>query len=178
MKIRPLPIVLTAVISAGLLVGGWFMYRNEADLKPLDRIATGVPGVVNAQPVIGRSSVTVNLTLDRDANLRTIYDTIATKGNDIIGSRELKLNIEKAGSSDKLDDAWASMLFQVAQAMDHREYAEIPAALNKAQGGNSGIQADSEMDDTNVYITLKDDKAVKYIVLPRKANTMGAWPNA
>lgn len=178
MKIRPLPVVLTAVITAGLLIGGWFTYRNEADLKPLDRIATSAPGVVNAQPVVGRSSVTLNLTLNRDANLRNIYDTIATKGNDIIGSKDLKLNIEKAGSSAALDDVWASMLFEVAQAMDHRSYADIPAAMKQAESEHAGIQAESEMDDTNVYITLKDGKGVKYIVLPRTSNTIGAWPNA
>ncbi|QHW30146.1 hypothetical protein GZH47_04350 [Paenibacillus rhizovicinus] len=178
MKIRPLPVVLTAVITAGLLIGGWFTYRNEADLKPLDRIATSAPGVTNAKPVIGRSSITLNLTLDRDANLRNIYDTIATEGDDIIGSKDLKLNIEKSGSSEKLEDAWASMLFEVAQAMDHRSYSDIPSAMKQAESKNPGIQAVSEMDDTNVYITLKDDKAVKYIVLPRVSNTIGVWPNA
>ncbi|MBO7744137.1 hypothetical protein I8J29_08030 [Paenibacillus sp. MWE-103] len=178
MKIRPLPIALTAVISAALLTGGWFMYRNEADLKPLDRIATGAPGVVNAKPVIGRDAVTVNLTLSGDANLRHIYDTIATKGDAIIGSKTLKLNIEPSGSSAKLDDVWSSMLFKVAQAMDHREYAAIPAAMTQAQADHPGIQAGSEMDDANVYITLKDGQSVKYVVLPREANTIGAWPNA
>ncbi|QHT60576.1 hypothetical protein GXP70_11935 [Paenibacillus lycopersici] len=178
MKLRPLPIMLTAVITAGLLVGGWFMYRNVADLKPLDRIATSTPGVVEAKPVIGRSTVTVDLTLNRDANLRSIYDTIATKGDDIIGKKELKLNIAKSGSSDKLDDVWSSMLFEIAQAMDHRSYAAIPAAMKQTESKYPGIQAMSEMDDSNVYITLKDDQAVKYIVLPRVSNTIGVWPNA
>ncbi|MBM7564533.1 hypothetical protein [Paenibacillus sacheonensis] len=178
MKIRPLPIVLTAVITAALLVGGWFLYRNEADLKPLDRIATSTPGVIDAKPVIGRSSVTLDLTLNRDANLRNVYDTIATEGDDIIGSKELKLNITESEASGKLEDVWASMLFEVAQAMDHRSYADIPKAMQEAQSKYPGIQASSEMDDTNVYITLKDDKAVKYVVLPRASNTIGVWPNA
>ena len=177
MKLRPLPIVLTIVISTCLLVAGWFIYRNEADLKPLDRIASSAPGVVNAKPVIGQSAVTIELTLNRNADLRKIYETIATKGTAIIGSRELKLNVNKIGSTEKLDTVWAAILFKVAQAMDHRTYGDIPAAMKQAQMNYPGVTATSEMDDTNVYITLKDGNAVKYVVLPRKADTIGAWPN-
>ncbi|WP_219836575.1 hypothetical protein [Paenibacillus sp. R14(2021)] len=178
MKIRLMPTLLTAIISAGLLVGGWFIYRNAADIKPLERIAAGAPGVVDAQPVIGRSDVTIDLKLERDANVRDVYDTIASQGESIIGSRELTLNIEDTNTSKKLEDVWASTLFDVAQAMDLREYAGIPAAMKQVQNRFPGIAANSEMDETNVYITLKDSDSVKHIVLPRTPNPMGVWPNA
>lgn len=178
MKIRPLPIALTAIITAALLVGGWFMYRNEADMKPLKRIVAETPGVVDAKPVIGRNTVTVSLKLNGDANLRTIYDRIASKGDAIIGSKALKLDIESGTTSERLDNVWASMLFDVAQAMDHRQYADIPKAVEQAQASYPGVTVESEMDDTNVYITLKDGSGVKYEVLPRVSGTIGAWPNA
>ncbi|WP_308639179.1 hypothetical protein [Paenibacillus silvisoli] len=176
MKIRLIPTVLTAVISAGLLIGGWYVHRSVATVGPLERIVAETPGVIAGEPVIDRSSVTIALKLDRQANLRNIYDTIATKGEDMIGKRELKLDFEDNGSKE-LDDVWASILFDIAQAMDHRNYAEIPETMKDVQAKHAGIEASSEMDDVNVYITLKNSKSVKHIVLPRTPNTIGAWPN-
>lgn len=177
MKFRMMPAVLTAVISAGVLVGGWFTYHSVAAVKPLERIVAGTPGVVESTPVINRNTVTIDMKLDRDANLRDVYDHIATEGDSIIGGRELKLDINGTKPSKQLEDAWSTMLFDVAQAMDHREYASIPQAMNEAHAKFPAVTATSEMDDVNVYITLKDDTSVKYIVLPRTSNQMGAWPN-
>ncbi|AZN40758.1 hypothetical protein [Paenibacillus albus] len=177
MKIRLMPAVLTAVISAGLLVGGWFTYHSMAAVKPLERIVAGTPGVLDSTPVINRNTVTIDMKLDRTANIRDVYDHIATEGESIIGDRELKLNVGDAKPSKQLEDVWSTMLFDVAQAMDHREYASIPQATKEAQAKYPAVTVTSEMDDSNVYITLKDDASVKYVVLPRTPNTMGAWPN-
>ena len=46
MKIRLIPTVITVVLSASLLVGGWFIYRNVATVNPLERIVAEVPGVI------------------------------------------------------------------------------------------------------------------------------------
>ncbi|REE94321.1 hypothetical protein A8990_101113 [Paenibacillus taihuensis] len=177
MKFRMMPAVLTAVISAGVLVGGWFTYHSVAAVKPLERIVAGTPGVVESTPVINRNAVTIDMKLDRDANIRDVYDHIATEGNDIIGDRELKLDFGDTKPSKQLEDVWSSMLFDIAQAMDHREYASIPEAIKQVQAKHPGVTATSEMDDVNVYITLKDETSVKYMVLPRTPNQMGAWPN-
>ncbi|SDW29326.1 hypothetical protein [Paenibacillus sp. CF384] len=177
MKIRLLPAIITAVITAGLLVGGWYIHRNVATIEPLERIVAETPGVIEGVPVIDRSSVTIALKLDRDASLRDVYDTIATKGDDMIGKRELKLEFRNDNTTKQLDAVWSTMLFDIAQAMEHRNYADIPATLKQVQNKFAGVTAESEMDDVNVYITLKDSKSEKHIVLPRTPNTLGAWPN-
>ncbi|SEN27241.1 hypothetical protein [Paenibacillus sp. OV219] len=177
MKIRLMPAVLTAVISASVLVGGWFTYHSVAAVKPLERIVAGTPGVIESTPVINRNTVTIDMKLERDANIRDVYDHIASEGENIIGDRELKLNIGDSKPSKQLEDVWATMLFDVAQAMDHREYGSIPQAIEEAHTKFPAVTATSEMDDSNVYITLKDDTSVKYVVLPRTPNKMGAWPN-
>ncbi|MFC5650768.1 hypothetical protein ACFPYJ_16965 [Paenibacillus solisilvae] len=180
MKIRLMPTLITVVLSASLLVGGWFIYRNVATVQPLERIVAEVPGVVQANPVISNDAVTLDLTLDKDANIRNIYDRIANDGKAVIGSRELKLNIQPVANEDqtKLDDVWSSVLFDVAQAMEHRNYSDIPAAMKQMEHQFPGVKATTEMDDINVYITLKDGNSAKYMVLPRTPDQMGAWPNA
>ncbi|MCQ6557990.1 hypothetical protein [Paenibacillus mendelii] len=178
MKIRVLPTIITAVISAALLIGGWYTYRNFAAVKPLEQIVQSVPGVDTAKPVIGRDAVTMELTLNKDANIRNIYDQIAREGESVIGSRELRLNIQGEQSDSTLNDVWASVLFDVAQAMETRKYTEIPAAMKQIETQYKGVQAASEMDEVNVYITLKDGASTKYIVLPRTPDKLGVWPNA
>jgi hypothetical protein len=70
------------------------------------------------------------------------------------------------------------VLFDVAQAMDHRNYSDIPAAMKRVEQQFTGVHASSEMDDVNVYITLVDGDSAKHIVLPRKPEQLGVWPNA
>ncbi|MBW7457770.1 hypothetical protein ACFOLF_05080 [Paenibacillus sepulcri] len=178
MKIKWIPTLITAVLSACLLVGGWYMYRNMATVKPFEQILSQIPGVTEAKPDIYQNSVTVELTLDKNADVREVYDKITSEGKSVIGSRELRLQIKEGTNQDKLNDVWSSMLFGIAQAMDHRNYADIPQTLKQAEQQFDGIQAASEMDNENVYITLKDGDSVKHVVLPRAPEQLGAWPNA
>ncbi|MFB9329622.1 hypothetical protein ACFFSY_27105 [Paenibacillus aurantiacus] len=178
MRIKVLPTMMTAVLSASLLIGGWYAYRNVATVQPLEQIVKEVPGVANATPVVGRDNVTVQLTLKPDANIRKVYDTIAEKGDSVIGNRTLELQIQNKQADEKLNDIWSAKLFDIAQAMENRQYAQIPAAMVTIENQYKGVTATSEMDETNVYITLKDGEAVKHVILPRTPNQLGVWPNA
>ncbi|UVI32435.1 hypothetical protein [Paenibacillus spongiae] len=178
MKIRVIPTIITAIISAVLLIGGWYMYRNFAAVQPLEHIVQSVPGVEKAKPVIDRDSVTMELTLNNEANIRSIYDQIVREGASVIGSKQLRLDIQGAKDDSSLNDVWASVLFDVAQAMETRKYTEIPAAMKQIETQYKGVQAVSEMDDVNVYITLKNGADTKYVVLPRTPDKLGVWPNA
>ena len=70
------------------------------------------------------------------------------------------------------------MLFKVAEAMENRRYADIPDAMETLTETHRGLSVDTSLDNENVYITMKQDGAVKYIVLPRTPVRMGVWPNA
>jgi hypothetical protein len=82
-------------------------------------------------------------------------------------------------SSQALDDWWSKALFPVAQAMENKQYTEIPKALEQASTSMNQDQfkASAEMDEHNVYISLTDGKASKYIILPRQGQSVGVWPN-
>lgn len=176
-NLRPMPIVLTAAISAAVLFGGWFAYAELALEKPLKQSVADVEGVADAKPVISNEKVTVEIQLDRDADLRSVYNQIRKEGASAIGSRELILDIKQQDDAE-LERIWSSVLFDLAQAMENRQYAEIPAAADKLMKANKGLSVDSEMDETNVYLTLRLNDAVKYVILPRIPDSMGVWPNA
>ncbi len=176
MKLRLLPVVLSVVITSAALFGGWFIYQSVAMENPLMSIVEKTNGVKHAQMLFEGNRVVVELALDPDASLREIYQKIVTEGASIIGKREVKLKVTNA-SSRELDRWWSAALFEVAEAMESKQYARIPSTLDKLAESRPNLKVATEMDDTNVYIRLTDGKHSKFVILPRTPEKIGVWPN-
>lgn len=177
MKLRVVPLIITAALSAALLFGGWFTYRHYGVEQPLDRIANGIPGVESARVATTSDLVKVEVTLKPDADLSEVYRRIKTQGESVIGGKQLELTA--AGESGtKLDKAWGYALFDVAESMETRRYSGVRDAMDKLSAKFPGLTAKTDMDEDNVYISLRDGKASKFVVLPRQPATLGVWPNA
>lgn len=176
MKLRLLPVAISVIVSSAILFGGWFGYHSYAMENPLMNIVQGVPGVKNAQMDLKTDEVDISLNIDSNASLRQIYDKIQTDGASIIGKREVKLNVTNA-SSEELDRWWSSALFDVAQAMETKKYADIPKVLEQHKAALPGLKVSTEMDDNYVYVQMTDGDKSKYVMLPRTASRMGVWPN-
>ncbi|NOU72031.1 hypothetical protein GC098_11470 [Paenibacillus sp. LMG 31458] len=175
MKLRLLPVVMSVVISAGVLFGGWFAYTSLAMENPLSDIISKVPGVTSSTMKLDNNQVDIEVSLNQDANLRNVVESIHKEGASIIGKRSVNINV-KSNPSEKLDQWWSKALFEVAQAMETKHYADIPTTLQKYAEGVPNMKVDSEMDQTNVYIRLTDGDATKFIMLPRTSQ-IGVWPN-
>ncbi|GAA3405065.1 hypothetical protein ACFFNY_28215 [Paenibacillus hodogayensis] len=176
MKLRLWPIVTSVIVSSVVLFGGWFLYDSLAMENPLSRIVQEQPGIEQSKINIGSKTVTVELTPKADANLREIYQSIVEKGGSIIGARNVEL-VVKDSSTPELDRWWSDALFDVAEAMEGRRYAAIPAALEAKKSTFPGLQVTTEMDDKYVYIHLTDGSHDKFRLLPRQAQKIGVWPN-
>jgi hypothetical protein len=176
MKLRLLPIITSIVVSAVVLFGGWFAYNSYAMEHPLTDIVDKAPGVQSSSMNMNNNQVTIDLTLKPDADLREIVHTISVDGSSIIGSRELVVHV--AGkSSPGLDAWWSKALFNVAQAMETKHYADIPKSLQEQAGSIKGLKVDTQMDNKYVYVRLTDGEDSKFIMLPRVSAKMGVWPN-
>lgn len=174
-KPRVMPVIIAAAISASVLFGGWAIYNQVAVAAPLEQVVKEVQGVVSSgKPVMDNEQVTIQVELAPNANIRDIYENIATNGKNVFGDRKLVLEI-KENSSKQLDDLWYSSMFEVAEAMETKTYSSIPEAMNKAAKAMKDVTIATEMDDNNVYITIKNTEAVKYVVLPRTPAQLEAW---
>ncbi|CAM4400986.1 hypothetical protein FHS16_001842 [Paenibacillus endophyticus] len=175
MRPRVIPIVITAAISAGVLFGGWAIYNQVALAAPLEQVAKNVNGVIASdKPVIAGDKVTLSLELADDASLRDVYEHIEANGKKVFDERQLILNI-KQNTDKELDEIWFAAMFDIAEAMENKTYSGIPAAMNKAAAANKDVEVTTEMDDVNVYVTLRNSDAVKYVVLPRMSVQLEAW---
>lgn len=177
MKLRILPIATTAALSAALLFGGWFAYRHYGVEQPLDRAAANVQGVESASSDMNADGVTIKVKLSDTADLADVYRSVKKEGARAIGSKTLTLVAENP-DNDALEKVWRSALFDVAQAMDRKEYTDIRDAMTKLQSETPGLSASTEIDEENVYISLRLAGSAKYVILPRQGEQMGVWPNA
>jgi hypothetical protein len=177
-KPRILPIAITVIISAAALFGGWTLYKQVAVASPLSSALQDLPGVLHAsKPEVKQDEVQVSVELSGDASLKDVYASIKEESAEV--SKERKLNLDIQTKEDPaLENIWQSALFEIAEAMENKTYSDIPKTMERIAAAHEGIDTVTEMDDTNVYVTIRSEKGAKYIVLPRTPNTLGVWPNA
>ncbi|MRN53341.1 hypothetical protein [Paenibacillus monticola] len=180
MKLRIVPVLLTSLLSAALLFGGWFLYRQFVIQEPLQKIVAGYQGVNSSHITINRNEVTLKLDLQPGTKLRELVQYVSTEGKSVIGARTLKLDVDQH-SNTLIDEYWDKAMFSVAEAMESRKYTLIPAKLDGLKEQYSkynDVIATTEIDDNNVYVSLSVGKESKFIILPRQPGTMGVWNNA
>lgn len=177
-KPRMMPLAITVVATAVLLFGGFSLYKQFVVAAPLAEKLAAMPGVENAsKPDIGQKDIQLKLQLSADASLRETYAKAAKEAASAAGGdRKIKIEVEDT-SNELLEQLWYSAMFEVAEAMETKVYSKIPEAMDKAVKAADGVTAVTEMDETNVYITIRSeqDGAVKYVVLPRIANRLEVW---
>ncbi|WP_223066663.1 hypothetical protein [Paenibacillus caui] len=177
MKLRIFPIVAAAVVSALLLFGGWYVYQQMALKDPLHKIVMQYDGVKSAHFDINQNTVSLKLDLKPGTDLRGLIQHLKDDGQSLIGGKKLRIDVEDH-SNEVLDKWWSEALFPIAEAMENKKYTEITNTLDKLGRNTPGLQATAELDDTNVYISLTDGTASKFIILPRAGQKMGVWNNA
>lgn len=177
MKLKIGPTVTTAALSAVLLFGGWYGYRHYGVEQPLDRIAESVPGVESAESSMSGNDVTLKVGLAADANLAEVYKKVTEQGASSIGSKTLQFVVD-GGTNDDLEHIWSQALFDVAEAMDKGQYSDVRDAMASLAERYPNLETATEMDDDNVYITLRSGDDAKFVILPRQPAKFGVWPNA
>lgn len=177
MKLRLVPVVVSVVISASILFGGYFAYQSYAMESPLQKTVTSISGVELVSMHLNGSQAAMELKLASGVSLRETVNQIEKDGASIIGKKQLNIKVVNE-TSEKLEQWWSSALFEVAQAMETKQYSQIPKTL-QAQADASGgqLKVNTEMDNNYVYITLTDGAMSKYVMLPRTASKLGVWPN-
>ncbi|MCR8642240.1 hypothetical protein NV379_06160 [Paenibacillus sp. N1-5-1-14] len=176
-KLRPLPIVISTVCAAAVLFGGWFTYQSLAMESPLKKIVSEQPAVTDSDITLQNSNLIVDLQLNKDANIREVVQNLFKDGTSIIGNKTVTINA-KGQPSPELGTWWSHALFDVAGAMETKQYNLIPEALQKRAAQLEGLEIKTEMDDYFMYVTLIRGDAYKFILLPRTPAKVGAWQHA
>jgi hypothetical protein len=176
MKLRLLPILVSLIITSGMLFGGWFVYHSAALVNPLTDTVRQIPGVAHAAVEIQNEAVDIELKLEPDASLRAVMERLRKEAASLTGERKLNIRVVNESSAE-LDEWWSLSLFDVAQAMETKRYGDIPRALSERSAQLPGLEAVTEMDEEYVYVRLRKGDDSKFVLLPRIPETLGVWPN-
>lgn len=175
-NVRPLPVLLAFLVTAGLLFGGYFFYQAYAVHQPLASGIAGLEGVAGASLETERGLITIRLRLGGDADLMRVYRQAAQLAAERGHGRDAVITLD-ADASPELEAVWQDLLFDLAEAMDHRRYSDIPRLMDLAARRHPGVAAEAAMDECRVYVTLRKDGAALYKALPLRGDGMEAWAN-
>lgn len=169
-------ILITTIITVLVLFGGWAIYDQFVVKGPLEQAISKIDGIVHVdKPVRDQQKLTIKLELTPTASLKDVYAEISKQGKKMIGNRTLQLDVINK-EQQILQQVWEKSLFHIAEAMETRTYSAIPAILEELATDQMEVYTD--MDNANVYITLKYDNEALHKILPRATEKLGVWPNA
>ncbi|MDP5273845.1 hypothetical protein [Chengkuizengella axinellae] len=174
MKFRPIPMLVSLIVSISVLFGGWFAYNSYALTNPMTKIISNIEGVENVNTTFETNEVIIEITMDPNVSLREVIQQIETEGDSVINDREITYNIID-DSNSTIEKWWSSALFDVAQAMESGQYGDIPLKLEQHKENIEGLEVKTEMDENNVYVQLTYEDSYKIIILPRTPAELEVW---
>ncbi len=177
MNIKKLPVIISFAITLILLFGGWHMYHSYALQSPLTEQINSLDGVIRAEATVEPDTVHITLQLAPDASLRHIMQAIRSEGASHIKDRELVVRIDHP-PAPLLEEWWQSVLFDIAEAMETKNYSAIPDILEQKKSKFDELEATAEIDDQYVYIRLVHKDQAKFVMLPRIPPQLAGWSNA
>lgn len=175
MNIRVIPVLISLTITSVILFGGWYTYRSVALEKPLSDVVQQLPNVADVDMKLEQDRLILDLVLQPDANIAEIMSIIREDAETVLQDRTLSIHMKGEISSSELDTWWSEQLFDIAEAMELRQYAQIPAVLDARKEELSGLEVEASIDEENVYIKLLLGDASKFIMLPRNPVMIGVW---
>ncbi len=165
MKIRPLPIFLSFLLSACILFGGWFIYGEQFVKKPI-RDEIGKMKDVSLQELkVGREQVTITIALQNPNKFQSNYQDIKRLAKEKAG--EKKIVIDFKSQEGKMQTIWEENQLQIAEAIDLHQYSRIQQVFDQLKGKKVIKDYVLRIDDEYIYIYMTNGDSPFYKVLSR-----------
>ncbi|UHA73001.1 quinolinate synthase [Paenibacillus sp. 481] len=175
-KIRPIPTVTIMALAGAVLFGGWHLYETKMVEQPLAEAIQEHKLAKQVQVDLQQKSVVVKLEAKPEANVRELVQAAYKEADKRAKGRSIRVEMINEQSTPRLEQIWSKAIFGVAEAMVHQKYSDIPKQLT-ALTQQTTVNVETEMDERFVYVTLKDGKGIKTVLLPLQGEKMGVWPN-
>lgn len=178
MKLKP--IILAFIVVVLLLAGGSFTYRYVAQEKPLQKQLANLDYSHVTMPLEKQNGIyQLTMEIDKDYKLQQAMEEL----KQVMQQHELKedsysVQLQTEGQATGLESVWQEQLFAVAEIMASQQYSKLPELMQHIENNYTNMQADAEMDDQYVYITLLQNGQRFDKLLPLDGGKMEVWQNA
>lgn len=176
-NIRITPTLLIMLLTGGILFGGWAVYQTKYVQEPVDRVMRQQVEIMNYQVDWQSDTLNIQIQTDSGANIREVVQKLNTDIAPYAKGKNMRIEYMNENSTSSIDQWWSQAMFDVAEAMVHRNYSDIPKKLQELKTKQPGLEVVTEMDNQYVYIQLKDKQGGKTMLLPLDGTAMGVWPH-
>lgn len=176
LKLKPL--FITFIIAIILFVTSGFAYQYITEKKPMnDSLQNLKNSTVTAPPTKENSDIYVEIVPNENSDLDIAVQEVYAALNDYnYGNANIHVTLGSGKAQhQQLDALWKEQLFQIAEAMASQNYSHIPELMKTLESQDTALKASATIDNQYVYITLRKDQEVKYVLLPLQTELMEVW---
>lgn len=166
MKVRAMPVLLSLVMTLGILFGGWYTFQQYYVQQPIEHFIVSKPQVVLNDIQIQNNKVVVDLDFKNPDTFAKDYKEIVEFISDKTQGKKVVIQLPKQG--DEMKKLWEEQYFGIAEAMEKQEYSRIPGLMEEMRKKIKLEKTLTRMDEENIYVYLQKGVNHLYAVLPLK----------
>jgi hypothetical protein len=165
-EIKILRLIITIIVTLGILLGGYNLYQEYMVKKPLAEKLLQVEAVNKVDIKKVNNIYTVQTHLDQVENIQKIYTDLDAIINDgIKGNYLLEIKDKRNRKLDKFFDDFQPALHQ---GLAQKEFLWLAQQLEQ-QGQSQDIKARLLVDNKRIYLQLEDGNSYLYSIIEHTA---------
>lgn len=165
-KFRILVAGLAFLVTLGVLVAGWSLYRTYGVIRPLERQLAQISGVERVSVSLEGKSALVTVSLGAVDDLKETYRAIQRVVLPKLG--ELAVIELQSRSSPPLDRWWDEQQPLLYEDLEKYNFRDLVRAL-QTSAAERQFQCRVTMDAYHIYVQVSHEGAFLYQVLPYRA---------
>lgn len=171
MNIRPLPILISFLVTACLLFGGWYVYGEQFVKKPIRDEIGKMSGVSLHELKVGRQQVNMVISLNDPKKFQSNYQQIKRIAAEKAGNKKVVIDFKPA--ENEMQTIWEDIQLQIAEAIDLHQYSRIQQVFESLKGKKVITDYVLRIDDEAIYIYMAKGDSPFYKVLTRTKEVNG-----
>lgn len=177
MKIRPIPAVLSLVITLLVLFGGWSLYEWFQVKQPIRSLLEQEQHITDYDIHATPKNVSVELQVKPNFTLTGDYLGLLARMKELSGRNNVTVTLKDDPDSSLLKK-WNELYFIVAEGIERSEYQTMLTQLQQYPLGQN-VQLQVAMDREHLYVWLQQsDEQTLFQALPLSNVETGTEVNA
>ncbi|GAW91542.1 hypothetical protein [Calderihabitans maritimus] len=160
-------IILTAILTFGLLLGGQWLYTHYQVEQPLAAQLERVNGVDDYYIQKKNAKLLVSVSLAPVNNLMHTYREIEQAVREVFPGKSIEL-IVKDRRNKLLERAWYESQFAVHQAVAQGSYVEMARVIEEVSNKYNIERYAVNIDQDNIYVQFHKDEVYLYEIVSRR----------
>lgn len=156
MKIRPLPAVLSLVISLAVLFVGWFVYEQFKIKQPIAEIIEKQEKITAYRITVSPRKIVISLTVKPSFTLASDYTVLREDVKRVTSREDVTITLDDH-PDDYLYAAWNQLYFTFAEGIANRQYSKIVSQLDSAPISER-VRVEVAMDEDYLYVWMQEQR--------------------